>query len=119
MSYDAMAWARSVITGSPARKAVLMNLANRFNDTEGASWPSQRLIAEETEFSERTVRQAMSDLEDMNIISRKKRHNTTDLVFFPLMPKPGRPARLAGASGNPKQSQVIAEDHRQELPQVG
>ena len=98
MSYDAMAWARTVITGSPARKAVLMNLANRFNDTEGASWPSQRLIAEETEFSERTVRQAMSDLEDMNIISRKKRHDTTDLVFFPLMPKPGRPARPAGAT---------------------
>ena len=82
MSYDAMAWARTVITGSTARKAVLMNLANRFNDTEGASWPSQRLIADETESSERTVRQAMADLEDMGIISRQEaaRHDRPGLL---------------------------------------
>jgi Helix-turn-helix domain len=87
MSYDAQSWARKVVTGSPVRKAVLMSIANRANDADGACWPSQRRIADETEFCERAVRKALADLEDLGLIRREKRKDTTDLIYV-MMPDP-------------------------------
>jgi Helix-turn-helix domain len=117
MSFDAQAWARKIKTGSPSRKAVLMSIANRANDSDGACWPSQRRIADETEFSERTVREALKDLEDMDLIRRVKRRDTTDMIYL-NMEDPGDgstitpAAAVAGGGGRRSRS----SDYRQELP---
>jgi hypothetical protein len=59
MSHRAMTWAVDQRTGSPARKAVLMNLADRA-DAVWLCWPGQKLIAKDTELGERTVRRGQS-----------------------------------------------------------
>lgn len=112
MSYDAQAWARQIQTGNPTRKAVLMNLANRANDEHGSCFPSQRLIAHETEFSERAVRDALVALEEMNLIRREKRYDKTDLIFL-LMPPPGGVRAPAGGAGLINSN---SKRDRQEIP---
>jgi Helix-turn-helix domain len=104
MSYDAQSWARKLVTGNGVRKAVLMSIANRANDADGACWPSQRRIAAETEFCERAVRNALADLEETGLIRREKRKDTTDLIYL-VMEDPGDgstvkpPASPAGTGG--------------------
>jgi hypothetical protein len=134
MSFDAQSWARKIVTGNPVRKAVLMSIANRANDADGACWPSQKRIAAETEFSERAVRNALADLEEMNIISRIKRRDTTDMIYL-HMDDPGDGSTIKppapGAAGNggkmrplPAQRQEIpgvaagdSADYRQDVPE--
>lgn len=72
MSYEAQAWARKIRCGTPSRKAVLMLLAN-CADQDGRCWPTVRYIAESAEFSERTVQQALTDLESMGFMEREAR----------------------------------------------
>ncbi|WFU52208.1 helix-turn-helix domain-containing protein [Bradyrhizobium pachyrhizi] len=117
MSFDAQAWARKIKTGSMLRKAVLMSIANRANDADGACWPSQKRIADEIESCERAVRNALGDLEDMNLIRRVKRRDTTDLIYL-NMQDPGDgstitpPAPRSG--GNARRS--AANDNRNDVP---
>lgn len=84
MSIQAVGWAIEVQTGSASRKVVLITLAN-YADPQGDCWPSQATLARDTELSDRTVRTAMKELEDLGLISRKKRFDkegkqTTDMV---------------------------------------
>lgn len=72
MSYEAQAWARKIRCGTPSRKAVLMLLAN-CADQDGRCWPTVRYIAESAEFAERTVQQALADLESMGFMEREAR----------------------------------------------
>jgi DNA-binding transcriptional ArsR family regulator len=62
MSIHALAWALTVETGSPTRKAVLLALADRYNENESAAWPSVGWIARATELHPSTVRRAIADL---------------------------------------------------------
>lgn len=70
--WDTLAWARRVRTGSPGRKATLMVLAEHA-DERNSCFPSQRLLAEATEQSERTVRAQLADLENAGLIRREHR----------------------------------------------
>jgi hypothetical protein len=118
MSYDAQAWARKIVTGSGIRKAVLMAVANRANDTEGACWPSQRRIAQDTEFCERAVRNALADLEDMGLLRREKRKNESDMIYL-LMPDPGDGSTIkppAPRAGSPQGRNTSVRTERQEIP---
>jgi DNA-binding transcriptional ArsR family regulator len=76
MTYKVMTWAVEQRTGSPTRKAVLMNLADRA-DGAWLCWPGQKLIAKDTELGERTVRRALDDLEQAGLI-RRYRHRRKD-----------------------------------------
>jgi DNA-binding transcriptional ArsR family regulator len=76
MSHRAMTWAVDQRTGSPARKAVLMNLADRA-DAVWLCWPGQKLIAKDTELGERTVRRALDDLEKAGLL-RRHHHRRKD-----------------------------------------
>lgn len=67
-----MTWAVEQRTGSAARKAVLMNLADRA-DEAWSCFPSQARIARETELGVRTVRRSLDDLEGMGLIRRERR----------------------------------------------
>lgn len=69
MSNAALNWSRKVSTGSGTLKAVLRYLAELCND-EWRCWPSVGTIATETEYSRRTVQDALQKLEDMGIIGR-------------------------------------------------
>lgn len=77
--FDHMAWAKAQKTGSVGRKAVLMALAERTGD-KPTCFPSQELIAAETEQSVRTVRRALDDLEAAGFISHERRYTTEDGV---------------------------------------
>ena len=75
--FDHMAWAKRQKTGSVGRKAVLMALAERTGDRP-TCWPSQVLIAEETEQSVRTVRRHLGDLEEQGLIRSSRTYQTED-----------------------------------------
>lgn len=68
MSIHALAWALTVETGSPTRKAVLLALADRYNENESAAWPSVGWIARATELHPSTVRRAIADLLDLKLL---------------------------------------------------
>lgn len=90
MSHRATAWAIAQRTGSPTRKAVLVALADRHNDDTGRCFPSVRRLAEDTEFSERSVQRALAELEGMGYIVRGERlredgSRSTDEFTFPSL----------------------------------
>lgn len=68
MSIRALSWAMSTDTGSPTRKAVLLALADRYNEDEDAAWPSVGWIARATELSDKSVKRAIVDLVDAGLI---------------------------------------------------
>ncbi|MCA1379491.1 helix-turn-helix domain-containing protein [Bradyrhizobium sp. BRP05] len=140
MSHEAQTWAIKIDVRSRdgdgrsqsglARKAVLMYLANRANSEDGASWPSQVRVAADLCCSERCVRDALRDLEDMGIIRRVSRQGTSDMIYInfgyrppaadagPSDPGPRRGPRrgqaAAAAAGDSAAS--VAGDDRQEMP---
>lgn len=71
MSWKATAWAERQITGSPARKVLLMILAN-YADENGVCWPSQETLARGTEQSVDTVQRQLKKLQDLGIIERER-----------------------------------------------
>src|ERR1017187_996705 len=68
MSWQATAWAERQRTGSPARKVLLLILAN-YADEHGLCWPSQELLAFGTEQSLDTVQRQLRKLTAAGIIS--------------------------------------------------
>lgn len=88
MSIAAVAWAKTQRTGSPTLKAVLMAVAD-YADEKGRAWPSQVRIAEDTELSERAVRNALAELVERGLISRESRHRpdgsrSSDIITMKL-----------------------------------
>lgn len=67
MSIEATRWAYSQVTGSSARKAVLVNLADRCGN-DNTCYPSISRIAKDTELNEKTVRKAIHDLCELGLI---------------------------------------------------
>jgi hypothetical protein len=61
MSWQATAWAEKQKTGAPARKVLLMILAN-YADENGLCWPSQARLADGTEQSIDTVQRHLRKL---------------------------------------------------------
>lgn len=61
MSWQATAWAAKQKTGAPARKLLLLALAN-YADPSGSCWPSQETLATDTEQSTDTVQRQMKRL---------------------------------------------------------
>jgi len=84
MSFQATAWASSVKTGGPARKAVLMMVAEQmsFHDDEAdgflCGFPGQELIAERAEMSVRSARDHIAELVRRGLLQRKRRYKFVD-----------------------------------------
>lgn len=72
MSFQAMAWAASQTTGAPARKALLMAIAN-YADEKGVCWPSRETLADDSEQSVDSVDRHLRELEASGFIKRSKR----------------------------------------------
>lgn len=72
MSFQAMAWAAAQKTGSPARKALLLAIAN-YADEDGVCWPSRETLAEDSEQSIDSVDRHIKELEAAGFIKRSAR----------------------------------------------
>ena len=72
MSWETMTWARNARTGSPARKAILLVLAEHA-DEQDSCYPSQATIAEATEQSERSVRAHIAAMADAGLLRVESR----------------------------------------------
>lgn len=72
MSFDCYRWAKSQKGLSPPEKAVLVTIADYFNDKEGSAWPSQNTLAEETSYSRATVHRACKSLMQKGLLSWSK-----------------------------------------------
>lgn len=72
MSYEAQTWAKEQKTGSPTRKAVLLQLAN-YADGDGLAFPGQQTLSEDLELSERAVRKALGELESGGFLTIEHR----------------------------------------------
>lgn len=70
MSNEVSAIAQKRKAGSPAKKLVLMYLADRASDDGSGVWTSKAHIAADTELSKRTVQNAMNDFEEMGLIEK-------------------------------------------------
>ena len=84
MSVQAITWALSVKTGSPAIKAVLVALAN-YAGPDCVCWRGQDRIAADTELSRASVLRALKALEEFGLIERERRHRkdgsrTSDII---------------------------------------
>lgn len=67
MSWQATAWAERQVTGSPARKVLLLVLAN-YADEYGVCWPSQEVLSRGTEQSLDTIQRQLRVLAKMGLI---------------------------------------------------
>ncbi|WIG51009.1 MAG: hypothetical protein OJF48_001926 [Afipia sp.] len=67
MSWKATAWAVKQQTGSPARKLLLLTLAN-YADASGTCWPSQETLAADTEQSIDTVQRQTKKLVALGLV---------------------------------------------------
>ncbi|MFS1583614.1 MAG: helix-turn-helix domain-containing protein [Candidatus Arsenophonus phytopathogenicus] len=62
-----MVKAMNTQVGNPARKLVLLKLADHAND-EGVCWPSYESIAKQCEISKRTVMRHIAELEKQGLV---------------------------------------------------
>ena len=75
MSFDAMAWALRQTLDSGTDKFVLVALADHHNQKTGQCNPSIARLAEETCFSEVTVRRSLGRLVDRRLVERVRNRN--------------------------------------------
>jgi hypothetical protein len=72
MSWQATAWAVRQKTGSAARKALLLVLAN-YADEHGVCWPSQETLMAETELSADTIQRQSKVLKNAGLVQIVRR----------------------------------------------
>lgn len=72
MSIQALNWAFNQDVRPSAAKFVLVCLANRVN-SEGHCWTSQKRLARDTSQSDRSVREHLSTLEELDLLTRTQR----------------------------------------------
>jgi hypothetical protein len=75
VSYQAVKWALNVKTGSIARKAVLLVIAEYADKNGVNSFPDQETIAAQAETSTDSVQRHVNKMVDAGIISRERRHD--------------------------------------------
>jgi hypothetical protein len=107
MSWQATAWAVRQKVGPPARKLLLLVVAN-YADSQGVCWPSQKTLSEDTGMSLDTVQRQIKKLKDDGFISiarPPKRRGQWQTFIYQLdmseqETKPQNAARSAAAAGS-------------------
>jgi DNA-binding transcriptional ArsR family regulator len=126
MSVEALTLALKQKGVTPTEKLLLIVLANYAGPTF-ACWPSQRLLAEQTGLTERSVRALLAALEVKGLLTRRERrrpggYKTTDMVTLYLV---GGLPEATSASGvdAPDEAEVFSDltgsnfrSHRKLLP---
>jgi hypothetical protein len=102
MSWQATAWAEKRVTGSPARKVLLLVLANYANDL-GYCWPSQATLAAGTEQSPDTIQRQLKRLAADGHITIEKRPRASGrwpaLAYRLNMAEPSTEPQIAARLG--------------------
>ncbi|MGX7741554.1 helix-turn-helix domain-containing protein [Rhodopseudomonas parapalustris] len=115
MSWQATAWAAKQVTGSPARKALLLALAN-YADAAGMSYPSQDTLARDTEQSTDTVQRQMKQLAALGLVRIEKRPAVKGqwpgLVYFLALPVAEMSEPQSAARSEPHSSAARSGRHR-------
>jgi len=78
---------------SVTQKAVLISLADQASD-DGVCWPAVGTVAKRCCMSERAVRSAMDHLEQVGLVARERRFNSSSV--YKVTPAAYRPAAEAG-----------------------
>jgi hypothetical protein len=98
MSVEAISWVMRTPFGSPAKKLVMVVLANWADEDDSSCFPGQKAIAQRTEQNERTVRRLLVELEEDGWIKREHRQRsdgsrTSDRYYLQIQPDnlAGRP----------------------------
>lgn len=101
MSLRLIVWARSQRLGDPMAKSVLAALAERAGD-DFTCYPSVRRICEDTDISERTVREKIGKLIDLGLVKRLEKPGRSSVYML----RDTTPAALAPtpAAGAPPSS---------------
>lgn len=93
MTWRATGWAKTKRTGSAAKKALLMVLADHC-DQWGYAWPGQELLVKEAEVGERQVRNLLTELAEAGLMAiyqgRGVRGQRLNLYRLAFSPKPKR-----------------------------
>ncbi|HGJ5882077.1 helix-turn-helix domain-containing protein [Arsenophonus sp.] len=78
-----MVQAMNTQVGNPARKLVLLKLADHAND-EGICWPSYESIAKQCEISKRTVIRHIAELEKQGLVQvfQRERNGQTGITII-------------------------------------
>lgn len=103
MSVQAIGWALSVKTNSPSSKLVLVTIAN-YADEQGFCWPSQGLIARQSEQSVDSVQRRLKELVRSGLLECKIRRRQSSLYQL-LMPEIIK--KPQSASSSPSRSSSI------------
>jgi hypothetical protein len=101
----------------PTNKLIMLALADMAND-EGQCWPSNRSLQRRTGLSERTVRGALTDLEEQGLVRRDSRFNEgrqTSNLFEILVNEGGSICR-GGGQQLPGEGAGDAGGRGQEMP---
>lgn len=69
MSFEALKWSLNVDGLSSRQRLVLIFLADFANDKKGYAWPSIGTLARRTGLSQSTVKRAIRDLEDAELVT--------------------------------------------------
>lgn len=72
MSVEAIMWAKRTSAGSPAKKLLLLILAD-YADERWSCFPGQVLLAQQSEMGERTVRRLLAEMETDGLFRREHR----------------------------------------------
>lgn len=111
MSVQAIGWALSVKTNSPSSKLVLVTIAN-YADEQGFCWPSQGLIARQSEQSVDSVQRRLKELIHLGLLDCKIRRRQSSLYQL-LMPEIIKKPQIAASSP----SRYNASTHKPLKPQ--
>ena len=72
MSFKWFQWAKGLEGLKPPQKAVLLLLADYFNEEEGCAWPSQERLARDSGYNRTTIHRAIKALKQLGYISIQK-----------------------------------------------
>ncbi|MBB2973962.1 helix-turn-helix domain-containing protein [Mesorhizobium sp. RMAD-H1] len=114
MSWQATAWVATVEAGGASGKLLLYALAN-YADEHGRCWPSDARLMQDTELSERAIREWKRKLEEAGLLRVARRRTPggtfqADEIRLSMGAQP--PAKSAGGATG-----ISRRDHRQMVPQ--
>ena len=107
---------------SVTQKAVLISLADQASD-DGVCWPAVGTVAKRCCMSERAVRSAMDHLEQVGLVARERRFNSSSV--YKVTPAAYRPAAETGtgrrksANTRPPASDAGGAPHAGDAPGAG
>ncbi len=123
MSNHAVKWARKVRVGDGTTKCVLIALATYADANTDRAWPMQETLAWELELTDRTIRKALKRLEDLGLVTRKKRFRrdgkpTSDLITINVHHRNDIPVvpPEPGAGGEDATTGILDPHHRNITP---